>query len=329
MKNYIYDNSWTQELEDLIEADKAKPLIMEMFYKHALRVYDVISVKDVKYDKDDNAIEYYQHKYMMTLDGLPYCQVYVENIVNDKIQYCFYSPYFEKERGRDRDDRRTVRASKISGLMRMLDKYECVQDDPLKIIDAGVFRYAVSSTLSELTKTIRESNRRLNSKQQFEILNAYMTGVKLPIDKHDTYNKMFDIWAKEVETERHATEKVRELYGNEFYVLIESSAKGICLGKAKVTFPSGDDIELTEGKVEITDGFQRVLSLDEINNIDDLKSFITMYKVCLESHKPEDKLIVAGNGYFSDLEFYTTSSHYNVPNFNMRVLVVPIGATTN
>ena len=336
MRNYIYDNSWTQEIEDLIEVDKAKPLIMEMFYKHGLRAYDVISTKGVTYDKDDEMIEVFQHKYMMTLDGLPYCQVYVEELRDNKIQYCFYSPFFEKERGRDRDDKRTVRASKISGLMRMLEKYKCVQDDPLEVFGKGTFHYAVSSTVSELTKGARGNRSSLHSTEQFEILNAYMTGNKLPTDKHEKYKKVFDIWHEEVETERHAVAKAQSLYGNEFYVIAESKAKGICIGKAKITFKSYDSIMDTN--VEITDGFQRVTSLDELTDIDDVKSFMTMYKVYMESQTdkayrikqmPEGKLIVADSGYFPDMEYYSTSANYSVSNFSMNVLILPIGATTN
>lgn len=336
MQNYIYDNSWTQELEDLIGVDKAKPLIMEMFYKHGLRAYDVISTKDVAYDKNDEMIEVFQHKYMMTLDGLPYCQVYVNELRDGKLQYCFYSPFFEKERGRDRDDKRTVRASKISGLMRMLEKYKCVQDDPLEVFGKGTFNYAVSSTVSELTKGARGNRSSLHSTEQFEILNAYMTGNKLPTDKHEKYKKVFDIWHEEVETERHAVAKAQSLYGNEFYVIAESKAKGICIGKAKVIFKSTDSIMDTN--VEITDGFQRVASLDELTDIDDVKSFITMYKVYMESQTdkayrikqmPEGKIIVSDSGYFPDMEYYSTSANYSVSNFSMNVLILPIGTSTN
>ena len=38
MKNYIYDRMWSQELEDAIEQDKVKPLIMELYYKYGMKV---------------------------------------------------------------------------------------------------------------------------------------------------------------------------------------------------------------------------------------------------------------------------------------------------
>jgi hypothetical protein len=119
-------------------------------------------------------------------------------------------------------------------------------------------------------------------------------------------------------------------------VIAESKAKGICIGKAKITFKSYDSIMDTN--VEITDGFQRVTSLDELTDIDDVKSFMTMYKVYMESQTdkayrikqmPEGKLIVADSGYFPDMEYYSTSANYSVSNFSMNVLILPIGATTN
>lgn len=335
MQNYIYDNSWSQELEDLIEKDLAKPLIMEMFYKHGLRAYDVTEFKSYEFDEEENHTETItSHKYMMTLDGLPYCQVFVERVGKGKVQYCFYSPYFEKERGRDKTDKRTVRASKISGLMRMLEKYKCVQDDPLDVIGRDAITYAVSSTMNEGMREVRNlSNRDFRSKDQYAVLNAYMTGTKLPTDKHEEMKKVFDNWYKEVETERHAIEKVKSLYGNEFYVLAESKSAGICIGKAKINFKT-DEISM-DREVEVTDGFQRVTSLDELNGIDDLRALLTMYKVYIEGHPDysrrmrENKMLVSLNGYISDLEVYTTSTNYSAGEFAMNILMVPIATSTN
>lgn len=334
MKNYIYDNAWTQELEDLIEADLAKPLIMEMFYKHGLRAYDVTPIKTYEFNEETESSETkLNYKYMMTLDGLPYCQVYAVKVGKDKLQYCYYSPYFEKERGADRDDKRTVRASKISGLMRMLEKYKCVKDDPLDIIGKDTITYAVSSTVNELMREVKNNSRHFGVKEQYAVLNAYMTGNKLPTDKHEEIKKLFDIWHKEVETERHANEKVKSLYGNEFYILAESKSAGICIGKAKINFKT--DEVLMDREVEVTDGFQRVASLDELNDIDDLRPLLTMYKVYIEGHPDlsrrvrEGKVITSMNAYLPDLEIFGTSSNYSAGDFAMNILIVPIGATTN
>lgn len=334
MQNYIYDNSWTQELEDLIEKDLAKPLIMEMFYKHGLRAYDVVSTKGIALHGDeDEMIEVTNHKYMMTLDGLPYCQVFVERVGKDKVQYCFYSPYFEKERGRDKNDKRTVRASKISGLMRMLEKYKCVKDDPLDVIGRDSITYAVSSTVNEAMRDVKNNSRYFGPKEQYAVLNAYMTGTKLPTNKHEEIKKVFDIWYKEVETERHANEKARLLYGNEFYVLAETKSHGICIGKAKINFKT--DEVLMDRDVEVTDGFQRVASLDDLDDIDDLKPILTMYKVYMEGHPDynrrirEGKVLITMNGYQPDLNVYGSSANYSAGEFAMNIMIVPIEATTN
>ena len=330
MKNYIYGNSWTQELEDLIEVDKAKPLIMEMFYKHGLRAYEVITT-------NGEMVGCFKHKYMLTLDGLPYCQVYVEELRDNKVQYCFFSPYFEKARGRDLSDKRTIRASKISGLMRMLDKYKCVVDDPIKIIGQNTLGQALSSAFAELMKGSKGYRRSFLPSEQFDVLQAYMTGTKLPIHEHEDIKNMFDMWCKEVETERHALEKVQTLYGsNEFYVLAETEANGICIGKAKFTFKAPDSIR--DNTLEITDSFQRVASIHDLEGIDDLKSFMVMYKIYTESRedmkyrisrKPKDKLIVPDSGYIKDMECYASSVNYSVSNFSMNVLIVCIEGADN
>ena len=330
MKNYIYDNMWTQELEDMIENDKAKPLIMEMFYKHGFRVYDAKAYTDwnqtyAELKEEDYTQERRTNKFMLTLDGLPYCQVYVDEVAQGKIEYCFYSPYFEKERGKDSIDKKTIRSAKISGLMRMLEKYNCVQDSPEKIITSDNMHYIPSAVASHLIRNSGLPSKPIHSQsQQYEVLEAYMTGKQLTVEKEDELKKLFDIWAKEVETERHAVSKVQLMFGNEFYLVVETGSDGICYGKLKFNF---DKDSVRGANYEVTDSFQRVKSMDDVD--DELKSALTMYKIWSESNVPEHyrtkgQIICSDTGYIKDLEMVVTSGRYGSDVFSMRLLAIPL-----
>ena len=331
MKNYIYDAMWSQDLEDAIEADKAKPLIMEMYYKYGFKAYAMSSHGYVveEFDQDTNtwgSTHKSVNKYMMTLDGLPYCQVYVDDMSPKKTDYCFYSPYFEKERGRDRQDKRTIRSAKISGLMRMLDKYKCVVDTPERVLGADALHYIYSVTYQNLSRAARHSDKPQHpSRQQYEVLEAYMTGKKLPTEKNEELKKLFDIWSKEVETERHALDKVKTMFGNEFYIIAEScQGEGLCIGKGKFNFIHN---EMRNVPFEITDSFQRIKSIDEVD--DSLKTMLTMYKVWEEINTPshykvKDKILSHDTGYIKDLDMVITHSNHARDFFGMNVLIIPM-----
>jgi hypothetical protein len=330
MKNYIYDAMWTQELEDTIENDKARPLIMEMFYKHGLRAYEVDVVTKWGQSYSELNEEAYQgeiriNRFMLTLDGLPYCQVYVEEVTKGKTDYCFYSPYFEKERGRDRQDKRTIRSAKISGLMRMLDKYKCVQDSPEKVLGQDPMWYIPATTSSLIRRMTKVPDRpAFPQEQQYEVLKAYMTGDKLTMEKQDEYKKLLDIWTQQVQTEQHTVNKVRSMFGNDFYLVIETPSEGICYGKAKFNF-EGDGLK--QSSYEITDSFQRVKSLDDVDDI--LKTALTMFKVWEESNTPshykvKDKLLSLNTGYIPDLEMVLATGNHSRDNFGMNFLAIPM-----
>lgn len=334
MKNYIYEPMWSQELEDIIENDKAKPLIMEMFYKHGFRVYDVVRTNRLvgEVDEEGNIHEATRthYKFMLTLDGLPYCQVYVDDTTKDKPSYCYFSPHYQKERGQDNVDRHTVRSAKISGLMRMLDKYECVVDNPEEVIGTDAMYYIPSIAHQVILKDSNHIGKPdFSSVQQYRVLKAYMTGTKLTVERHEEVKNIFDIWSKSVETERHAVEKVQSMFGKDFYILGETVGEGLCVGKARFKYEDG-----SWGRnppFEVTDAFQRVRTLDELEGHDDLKAMVTMFKIWRDANTPphyltKNKIVSRDTGYVKDLELVISSVHrgYQFEPFNMQLLAIPI-----
>jgi len=340
MKNYIYEPMWSQELEDIVENDKAKPLIMEMFYKHGFRVYDATKTNRMLGEVDEegnvhNAVRA-SYKFMLTLDGLPYCQVYVDDTTyNSATSYCYYSPFYKKERGHDETDRHTIRSAKISGLMRILDKYKCVVDTPEAVLGTDAAYYipniAHQVFLREGEGKGYISKPDFSAIQQYEVLNAYMTGTKLTVEKEAEFKNIFDIWTKSVETERHANDKVRLMYGNDFYILAETVGEGICVGKGRFRYEEYADKLMRNPPFEITDSFQRVRTLDELEGCDDLKAMITMYKVWRDSNTPAhyitDSMIISRDTeYIKDLDIVNSSVNrgYQFEPFNIRLLAIPI-----
>jgi hypothetical protein len=137
MKPYIFAECYDEALENLIENDRAKPLIEEMFYQYGLKVMHSIPLLRVKYGKDvtyvsnfelATSVDVISHAFILTLDGLPYCAVYVADL--DKPTYCYYSLFYHKDRAKyGNDDRGTLRSIHIDSLLKNIDKNKAMPCD--------------------------------------------------------------------------------------------------------------------------------------------------------------------------------------------------------
>ena len=334
MKNYIYEPMWTQDLEDMIEADKARPLIMEMFYKYGLRVYAVTSSATMLewIEGEEKKVTKSRLRYMMTLDGLPYCQVYANEHSDGKVDYCFYSPYFEKQRGRDRNDKRTIRASKISGLMRMLDKYSCVMDSPERVLEPSSIKNAGGNMYYRISENTRHNPVPNIDKDNVMLLaKAYFNGEKLKPEANQQIKEWFDKRTEWEHTERQSSDRVKSTLGNEFYILAESYQDfGICIGKGRLNF-TGESVR--DAEFEVTDSFQRVPNISDYSNYDELKAPLTMYKIYMEDKYPSQMQLLSninkiisnyGGGYSEDLNMLNLNMGSNSDSFSMSILVIPV-----
>ena len=133
MKRYIYQGTWSQELEDAVETSISKPIVEEMFYKFGLTVYAKSNRKD--------------DSFLMTMEGLPYCEVYAEKVLNIKtgeecISYAYYSDHYAKERGQDSEDKRTLRSVKLSKLISTIEKNKALMPDHTNLLTSYVFKHA-------------------------------------------------------------------------------------------------------------------------------------------------------------------------------------------
>jgi hypothetical protein len=137
MKPYIFAECYDEALENLIEKDRAKPLIEEMFYQYGLKVMHSIPLLRVKYGKDvtyvssfelATSVDVISNAFILTLDGLPYCAVYVADL--DKPTYCYYSLFYHKDRAKyGNDDRGTLRSIHIDNLLKTIDKNKAMPCD--------------------------------------------------------------------------------------------------------------------------------------------------------------------------------------------------------
>ena len=272
MKRYMYKGTWSQELEDMVENSKSKPIVEEMFYKYGLTVY-------AKSSRSNGGID----SFLMTMDGLPYCEVYTEDVLNIKTGepcpcYCYYSDFYQKDRGTDSEDKRTLRSTKLSKLIATIDKKQALMPDYTSLVS----RYLMNEMASGVVSKINPSGAKkyigdLKIPLVEKLLSYAISKTPLGGEELKEAKVILDKWTKVDDDERRTKQKVQAILGNEIYMIAETSTDGYAIGSIKIT-------DLTTWREhELIKPFQRVLSLDDYEYIDEIRPALTMYKVYKES----------------------------------------------
>ena len=147
MKPYILEQAYTKELDNLIETNKVKPLIEEMYYQYGLKVVDSVELSCVRYGKDAVFVKTYKPDtyydevldtnigFILSLDGLPYACVYVAEF--DKPTFSFYAKCHAKAKAKlGNVDRHTLQSIHLESLLKTIDKHNAIPTDDFIISDS-------------------------------------------------------------------------------------------------------------------------------------------------------------------------------------------------
>jgi len=338
--NHIYENFYTPELAQAIDADKVKPLIMDINKKYGLQVFQVVPLKNFKsyYHNGNNALS--PNVFFLTSphNGLMYGAVWAEVVGNDsdtKITYNYFSRSFKKSRGWDYINSRTLSSIKISTLMRSIGTHKAIADVKPYLGTVLMPKNDVSDLSRIVQYTVKGSDdvhrmqrvpNSLSTNAMMSLLETYM-GIKNRIDVHPDHNKdIVDIYlnlkqASHIENEVRTKKKHvlnRELYA----IVVDAKANGYAIGKIKVELDSQDIYTITEP-------FVRVADLDQYKEIDKIRPMLTMFKV----HTDEDAqggrlgdLVLKSSKYYEDLDVINHSPQYNYANeVGNNYLFIPTG----
>ena len=217
MVNYIYEGCDPNgEIESEMKASPILGLIRELHFKYNMTVTGM------------EEVNYYHcggHKtkgfLMAKPDGMNICRVYAEQNGADVI-YCYYSPYYEKDRGSDSTDRKTIRSKRLSWLMGSLKKNEVVPNDVTKIYSTTrAYTQAVRAVADLVGSDHRSTN--FNSEQEYALLKALLNKESLPdelltkaTNALTNHNKITDIKDK-----RKA--EVNRFFGKSYVVLADGT----------------------------------------------------------------------------------------------------------
>lgn len=306
MKNYIYENLWTQQLEDLIESSLTKPLIIEMYYKYGLKVYDMKlhSIWNKRLHRHDETREFF-----MTLNGMCSCSVHTREGKDNKTEYVCYSPFYSKDRAHDDMDRHSIFSVKLSNVIKMIDKNKAIRLDSTEIVQ---HHDIVGSIQSMWVRDLGVGKER----KRIDILDAHHIQKLLAYTLNEIERKdideetlslskvCLDKWRDVDKNNEMVNTTIRSIFCKDFYLLGVDEGEGLMIGKVVAGVGEGNDTLKTESSniaLNEVEPFQRVRSIEDYEYKDDIIPALTMLKLTLEPTRNE--LIKHGIPYNLDRVF--------------------------
>jgi hypothetical protein len=147
MQDYIHpcaDGTIESEIESKKEL---RQMARELYHVYGLRVIGKAPIHVYRDASQWNA------SYVLADEGeLPVGRFFLDKVgvTNgvDDINYCFHTPYYQKDRGSDQLDRHTIRSKKLSALMRTLNKHSVVSSS------AHIYNQKVLPQINKMAKMV-------------------------------------------------------------------------------------------------------------------------------------------------------------------------------
>ena len=297
MSRYILAGFESEELEQVLKASNAFPLVREMCHKFGLKV-----LAETELGGGRQAFQ------LCLPNGMAVGKVYTQNTDEGKTEYCYRTPYYKKERGSSDEDKQTLRSTKVSSLMATLSRVKAILsvDDLIgkkmnKLSDA-------KDIMEKAMGTSYKSNSELHADEVQALLCSFLgetpNGNHLTIDTLkckkvlDKYNEADRIRVKKLE-------EVGRFFSNPFYMIGADSFGHFIVGKVKI---------VGEKQYEIVEQFKRYADITER---DDLIPVMTMTKLAYEGkgERIQNGYIPATDMYDENLDavffYHTQATHYD------------------
>jgi hypothetical protein len=293
---YILDGFESEEFEQSLKASDVFPLIRDICHKFGLKVLAELEI-DGK-----------QSFQLCLSNGMAVGKVFTRMNGDNKLEYCYRTPYYKKERGSSNEDKETLHSTKVSSLMATLSRVKAIPSIT-QLLDKKMTKLG---SAREIMERAMGSNYKSTSELQADEIQALLCAFlgESPNGNHITIDtiKCKRVLDKYVEADRVAVKKLEEVgrfFSNPFYMIGADQFGHFIVGKVKIV---GDK------QYEIVEQFKRY---KDITERDDLISVMTMTKLSYEGRhvRMQNGYIPAADMYDENLDavfFYERqATHYD------------------
>ena len=289
---YILDGFGSEEIEQKLKSHEAFPLVRDLCHKFNLKVLGVV----------DNSFQ------LCHTNGMTVGKAFARMSSENKIEYCYRSPYYKKERGSSKEDKETLHSTKVSSLIATIGRVKAIPSVD-KLVEKKMTKLSSAMEIMEKAMgTSYKSNSELHADEVQALLCAFLG--ESPNGNHITIDtiKCKKVLDKYNEADRIRVKKLEEVgrfFSNPFYMIGADQFGHFIVGKVKVT---------GEKQYDIVEQFKRY---KDITERDDLIPVMTMTKLAYEGkgHRLQAGYIPATDMYDENLDavfFYEQqATHYD------------------
>jgi len=271
-----------------IATSECKLLVREICFKYDLKVMCTVERREAIDNK----------AFLLVRDGWNpigevYSRILRDNDGKEFTEYCFYSHYYEKARGKNTDDRHTLRSKKISSLMTTIKKMKAIPSDAVATMRKHTMQWGqnVSSyegSLGRERKSVSDAGFHASDLQAMmeyvlgESPNTNMTAAiqdkcKIALDKYKQIDKL------NVATR----EEMSRLFDTAFYVVGANHADTLVVGIARCT----NTLSASSRSAYEFEMVKPIKQVDNLEEFPELLSVMTMWKSQRESEGSNRKLL--------------------------------------
>lgn len=293
---YILDGFNSEEFEQSLRDSQAFPLVRDLCHKFNVKVLC---------ETPTSVGMAFQ---LCLPNGMAVGKAFTRMNDDNKLEYCYRTPYYKKERGRSDEDKETLHSTKVSSLMATISRVKAIPsvdemiEKKMRKLDSAreIMERAMGST--------HKSSSELYADEVQALLCAFLG--ETPNGNHITIDtiKCKRVLDKYVEADRVAVkqlEEVNRFFSNPFYMIGADQFGHFIVGKVKIV---GDK------QYEIVEQFKRY---KDITDRDDLIPVMTMTKLAYEGRdvRLQNKYIPIVDMYDENLDavfFYERqATHYD------------------
>ena len=313
MSRYLLneDIAW----ETMLESDPVFPLVRELSFKYGLKVFNI---------HQENSERNF---YMSFANGFPVCKVWAYKD-SSGVKYCYRSPHYQKERGRDSADRETLHSLKLSTLMGTIKKNKVIPTMESATMQVKrMWDSAISQRLGTLGNDSKDTYG-VTPEMAHALVRSYLgESPSTPnyILDRDICKKLLDKYEQADKIKEEKQELVKSAYHNPFYVVGADSNHDLLVAKVKRVLVDEPNSNRKTVDFEFVQDFKRVKNLEEFPEV---LPITVMFKASTEGNWKEvfGGFIPRTDCYYSDLEVSTISHTYPTP-FHFAWMLIPCSQT--
>jgi hypothetical protein len=298
IQRFFLDGFGSEEELATLKASDVFPLVRELEFKYGLKVLRRANMLD-------------RSPYQLcNKNGIAVAKVWAQKNDEGRLDFCYRSPYYQKDRGRDLADKQTIHSVKVSSMMAALTRHDVVpKDDELvskKVAGTKTAMNLMRSALGDSRKDVEFSADEIQALLLRLLGEPDSDGLSVNIDK---CKNILDKYKNIDRIREEKRQEISRVFRNPYYMIGVDELNHLIIGKFKIVKQTAHDTY----EYETVEPFKRYPNVEAYP---ELIPLATMVKVAYESSSEgKQGIFPIMDKYDRNLDmtfFYTTRpTHYD------------------